>query len=52
MERLVGLYEHFYQQIGHLEEGDLSIEVANRSQRNFTLIQNNNFSVFQCVESY
>ena len=33
----------------NLEEGDLSIEVANHSQRIFTFIQDNSFSIFQCV---
>ena len=34
------------EEIGYLEEGNLSIEVANHSQRIITFIQNNNFADF------
>ena len=36
---MIVLYENSDAQIGHLEEGDLYIEVANHAQRIFTLIQ-------------
>ena len=36
---------------GNLEEGDLPISITNHSQRILTLIQNNDFSIFQCVMS-
>ena len=40
------LYENADKKNGNLEEGDISIEVTNHSQRIFTLIQNNNFPIF------
>ena len=39
------------EKIGNLEEDDLSIDIANHSQRIFALSQSNNFSNFQCVMS-
>ena len=36
-------YKNYDEKIGTLEESDLSIEVANHSQRFFTLIKNNHF---------
>ena len=39
------MYENSDENIGNLEEGDLSIEVANHSQSIFTLIKNSNFSI-------
>ena len=42
----IGLNENSDDKIGNLEEGDLSIEITNHSQRFITLIQNNIFSIF------
>ena len=40
------LYENSDEKIGNLEEGDLTIEIANHSQRIFTVMQDNTFSIF------
>ena len=44
----IGLYEYSNQKS---EEGDLSSKLADHSQCIFTLIQNDYFSIFQCVLS-
>ena len=44
---MIGLFENSDEKIEILEDGDLSIEVVYHSQRISTLIQNNNFLIFQ-----